>query len=190
MCTNPRLLRSLVFVLPILLSLPAAPAIAQVPARSFEDLRGLLEAGDTVYITEKGATDDVEARVLEVTPTLLSVSIDGTRRELAEARVGRIRQRVSDSRRNGALVGALVGAAGTTSGALAMASPKGSCRAGCIGINVLYGGGIGALIGLAVDGMIRSRRDVYVAEDRPRARVDVGAFALPATAGVSVSLRF
>ena len=74
----------------------------------------------------------------------------------------RIRQRLPDSRKNGALIGSLVGAAASVAGAKALESPAGSCTGGCVAANVLIGGGLGALVGLGIDALIQGRKDIYV----------------------------
>jgi hypothetical protein len=141
--------------------LMAAPAAAQTIASTFGELRFKVEAGQTVYVTDDSGSPEQEARILDLTGSVLAVSIDGVRRELVETNVRRIRQRVPDSRTNGALIGSLVGAAGSTGGAIAMASPAGSCSGGCVAVNVLLGGGVGALVGLGIDALIQARKDIY-----------------------------
>ncbi len=91
-----------------LLVLLAARSEAQAIAENFDQLRFRLQAGDTVYIVD-GTGQEQEARVLDVSSSLLAVSIDGTRRSLAEPDVTRIRRRLPDSLRNGAIIGAATG---------------------------------------------------------------------------------
>lgn len=105
--------------------------------------------------------------------------------------MSRIRQRLPDSRKNGALIGFLVGASSATAGAVAMASPSGSCKGGCIAANVAYGGGIGALIGLGIDSLLQSRKEIYVKADSPSARrVELQPLASRGLRGLRVSLRY
>lgn len=166
-------------------------ASAQVPARNFHELGVKVKAGDTVYITDDSGTQEQEAQVLELTPSLLAVSVGGVRRHLSESNVSRIRQRLPDSRKNGALIGFLVGAAGITAGAVAMASPSGSCQGGCIAGSVAYGGGIGALVGLGIDSLVQGRKDIYVrADSRPSRGVEVRPLVSSGVRGLRVSLRF
>jgi hypothetical protein len=128
-----------------------APVAGQTVAANFDELRFKVKAGDTVYITDDSGRSEQEARVLELSATSLAVSIGGVRRNLVEANVQRIRQRLADSKKNGALIGFLVGAAASTAGAKALESPPGSCSGACVAGNVLYGGGLGALAGLGID---------------------------------------
>ncbi len=187
-------LRSLLWVPLLAASLLVAatrPTSAQVPARNFGELALKVKTGDTVYVTGDTGGHEDEARVLELTPALLVVSVDGLRRELTESQVDRIRQRVPDSRKNGALIGFLVGAAGATAGGVALASPEGSCKAGCIAANVAYGGGIGALVGLGIDALIQGRKDIYVKSDGRRSHnVGVSPFVSKQAKGLSLTVRF
>ena len=170
--------------------LMTSSASAQAVATSFEELRLKVKAGDTVFVTDDSGTSEREARILDLTSSLLTVSIGGVRDELVESKVKRIRQRLPDSRKNGALIGFLVGAAGITSLAMAMASPSGSCTGGCVAGNVLYGGGIGALVGLGIDALIQGRKDVYVRGGQASLDLDLRPIGWSQTKGVSVSLRF
>ena len=73
-----------------LLVLLAARSEAQAIAENFDQLRFRVQAGDTVYIVD-GTGHEQEARILDVSSSLLAVSLDGTRRSLAERDVTRIR---------------------------------------------------------------------------------------------------
>jgi hypothetical protein len=142
--------------------LMAVPVSGQTVATSFEELRFNVKVGDTVYVTDDSGTSEQRARVLELTASSLAVSIDGVRRDLSERNIQRIRRRLPDSRKNGVLIGFFVGAAASTGAAMRLASPVGSCRGRCAAVNVLYGGGVGALIGLGIDALVQGRRDIYV----------------------------
>jgi hypothetical protein len=165
-------------------------ATGQTVATSFEQLRFKVQAGDTVFVTDDSRASEQEARILDLTSSLLAVSIDGVRHELAESNVRRIRQRVPDSRKNGALIGFLVGAASSTAGAIAMASPAGSCTGGCVAGNLLIGGGLGSLVGLGIDALIQGRRDIYVRGDQASLDIGLSPVVSSHVTGVSVLLRF
>jgi hypothetical protein len=169
--------------------LTAGSATGQTVATSFEQLRFKVKAGDTVFVTDDGASER-EARILDLTSAVLAVSIDGVRHELAESNVRRIRQRVPDSRKNGALIGFLVGAASSTGGAIAMASPAGSCTGGCVAGNVLIGGGLGSLVGLGIDALIQDRKDIYVRGGQAALDIGLSPVVSSHVKGVSVLLRF
>ena len=171
--------------------LMTTPVAGQTVAASFEELRFKAKAGDTVYVTDDSGTSEREARILDLSASSLAVSVDGVRRDLVESNVTRIRQRLPDSRKNGALIGFLVGAAGSTAMAKAMESPAGACRGGCVAANVLFGGGLGALVGLGIDALIQGRKDIYV-RGASRSSLDVVLRpSLTAQAkSLNVSLRF
>jgi hypothetical protein len=182
------LLSLLVFLAVTMLTMGSATG--QTVATSFEQLRFKVQAGDTVFVTDDSRASEQEARILDLTSSLLAVSIDGVRHELAESNVRRIRQRVPDSRKNGALIGFLVGAASSTAGAIAMASPAGSCTGGCVAGNLLIGGGLGSLVGLGIDALIQGRRDIYVRGDQASLDIGLSPVVSSHVTGVSVLLRF
>lgn len=194
MRTEPRrlgMLRQFVLCAAWLLPWATSPASAQAPARDFQELALKVTVGDTVYITDESGKEGQESRILALTPSLLAVSVAGLRRDLTESDVRRIRQRLPDSRKNGALIGAVVGALGATAGAVALASPSGSCRGSCVAANVAYGGGLGALVGLGIDALVQGRTDIYVRVDHRSSR-GVEGRPLGSSTGTAlrVSLRF
>jgi hypothetical protein len=173
----------------LVLTLTAAPATSQTVATSFEELRFKVRAGDTIFVTGDSRAEQ-EARILDLTSSVLAVSIDGVRHELGESNVTRIRQRLPDSRKNGALIGFLVGAAGSTGMAVAMASPAGSCTGGCVATNILIGGGVGGLVGLGIDALIQGRKDIYVRDGRASLDIELAPVVSSQVRGVNVLLRF
>lgn len=142
--------------------LTATVASGQTVATNFEELRLKVKPGDTVLLTVDGAEQKV--RILDLTSSSLAISLDGGRRELRERDVIRIRQRRPDALKNGALIGFLVGAAGSTAGAVTMASPTGSCKGRCVTANVLFGGGLGVVAGLGIDAVIQGWKVIYAAD--------------------------
>jgi hypothetical protein len=174
----------------VLTILTTASATGQTVATNFEQLRFKVEPGDTVFVTVDTGTSEQEARILDLTSSSLVVSIDGTRRELVESDVRRIRQRVPDSRKNGALIGFLVGAASSTGMSIGLASPAGSCTGGCIAGSVLYGGGLGSLVGLGIDALIQGRREIYVRGGQASLDIDLLPVVSSHVKGVRMSLRF
>jgi hypothetical protein len=166
-------------------------ASAQVTARNFQELGLKVRPVTPCTSPTTGESKEQEAQILELTPSLLAVSVGGARRDLSESNLSRIRQCLPDSRKNGALIGFLVGASGSTAGAVSIASPSGSCKGGCIAANAAYGGGLGALVGLGIDSLVQGRKDIYVrADSRPSRGVEVRPLASSAVRGLRVSLRF
>ena len=166
-------------------------ANAQEVAARFDELRFKVKAGDTVYITEASGKSEQKARVLDLSASSVAVSIGGVRRDLFESDVSRIRQRLPDSRKNGALIGFLVGAVATTALGKALESPPGSCTGGCIAGNALFSGGLGALAGLGLDALIQGKKDIYVkGASRSSQNVAVRPSVTSQTKRLDISLRF
>lgn len=166
-------------------------ANAQTVAASFDELRLKVKAGDTVYITEDTGKSEQKARILDLSASSVAVSIGGVRRDVVESNVSRIRQRLPDSRKNGALIGFLVGAAANTALAKTLASPPESCSGGCVAGSVLFGGGLGALAGLGIDALIQGKKDIYVkGASRSSQRVVVRPSVTSQTKSLDISLRF
>jgi hypothetical protein len=171
--------------------LMAAPVTGQTVAASFDELRFKVKAGDTVYVTDDSGKSEQEARILDLSASSLAVSIGSVRHDLVESNVKRIRQRLPDTKKNGALIGFLVGAAGSTAGAKALESPPGSCSGGCVAVNVLYGGGLGALVGLGIDALTQGRKDIYVRGARRSSQdVNVRPSVTSQAKELNISLRF
>ena len=57
----------------------AVPAASQTVATSFGELRLKVKPGDIVYVTDDSGKSDQEARILDLTASLLTVSIGGVR---------------------------------------------------------------------------------------------------------------
>lgn len=166
-------------------------ANAQEVAASFDELRFKVKAGDTVYITEDSGKSEQKGRILVLSASSVAVSIGGVRRDLDESNVSRIRQRLPDSRKNGALIGFLVGAAANTALATTLASPSGSCSGGCIAGTVLFGGGLGALAGLGIDAVIQGKNDIYLkGASRSSQNVVVRPSVTSQTKRLDILLRF
>lgn len=166
-------------------------ANAQEVAASFDELRFKVKAGDTVYITEDSGKSEQKGRILVLSASSVAVSIGGVRRDLVESNVSRIRQRLPDSRKNGALIGFLVGAAANTALATTLASPSGSCSGGCIAGTVLFGGGLGALAGLGIDAVIQGKNDIYLkGASRSSQNVVVRPSVTSQTKRLDILLRF
>ena len=166
----------------------AVPLQGQTVATNLNELRLKVRAGDTIYVT----TDDGEehqATVVDLSASSLVIAADGSQTELSEARLRRIRQRVPDRLRNGALIGCLAGAASMTAVVKTLESPKGSCTGGCIATALLAYGGLGALVGVGVDALHKGKATIYEARETRRSLV-IEPVLLPAAKAVHVTLRF
>src|SRR5687768_5393558 len=89
------------------LSIAASPADAAQQAASFEQLQVLVDLGDTVTVTDS-AGNSSKGRILEVSPSMLRMTVDGMAKSWAQADVLEIKQRRADSLGNGALIGTIV----------------------------------------------------------------------------------
>jgi hypothetical protein len=78
-------------------------------AASFEQLQVLVRPGNTVAVTD-AAGSQVAGRIQSLTPSVLSLDVDGTARTFGETEVNLIRQRRGDSLANGAWWGFGIGA--------------------------------------------------------------------------------
>jgi hypothetical protein len=172
--------------LPVLV---ATSGEAQTVAHTFDELRILVASGDTVYITEQNERER-PARVLEVSGSSLAVLMDGTRRDLEQGAVMRIRKRVGDPLWNGAVIGAATGVGAAIAIGASLDAFE-DCGAACVALNGGIYGGIGALVGVGIDALIKSRRTIYAATDRERrARVVLRPDVAGATKALNVSVTF
>jgi hypothetical protein len=87
----------------------ATPASAQQLASSFDQLAVLVRPGDTVTVTD-GAGREVRGTVATLSPASLELIVSGGRQSFRQDEARLIRQRRSDSLKNGARWGAGDGA--------------------------------------------------------------------------------
>ena len=88
--------------------LAATSAQAQELAGTFEQLRVLVKAGDTLTVTDT-AGQPVRGKLVNLSSSSLSLNVSGTTREFQKVDVNAIAKRGSDSLKNGALIGMAVG---------------------------------------------------------------------------------
>lgn len=140
----------------VLLSI--APAEAQELAGSFDQLRVLVKAGDTLTITDaKGSR--TQGRLSELTGSSMVLNVEGAMRHFQSTDVDTITKRGSDTLKNGALTGMAIGGG---LGALAIAiSGISSEDAGWAALASVVYGGLGAGIGVGVDALIEGNRVIY-----------------------------
>lgn len=149
----------------------AAPVAAGAqPADSFEQLAGLLERGADVAVTHGGGR--VEGRVLDLSPTSLTLVVEGRLLELDAAAISRVRQRWHDPTRDGAIKGFAIGF--VPFGAIYAEQLRHDGSAPQLGGLVIMGlwGWAAYKLGEFVDARTTEMRDVYrVPEGRPRAAI-------------------
>ena len=131
-------------------------------AESFEQLQVLVGPQSNVTVTNAGGRQ-FSGTVESVSPTLLTLTVNGIRRDYAEADVDFIRQRRGDSLANGAKWGAGIGAALLAVAIAAcdechLDSPDDYLVAAfATGAYAAMGAGVG----VGIDALIRRPRTVY-----------------------------
>lgn len=150
-----------------LLLLVVATADAQQVAGTFDQLRVLVQPGDTLTITD-AAGQRLRGKLAELSAASLVLDVSGTRRVFPGTDVDIIEKRGSDPLKNGALIGLSIGAGvfGPAIGATTRDWRFGMLAA------VLYGG-IGAGIGVGVDALIEGQHVIYAASPPTRTSFNV-----------------
>jgi len=145
----------------VVVFLSVVSARAQDVATNFQELRLKVGPGVTIYVTEP-AGGEYAAKVVSISSSALVVNMDGKERELTEAAVRRIRQRLPDSLWTGALVGLGIGAG--LGGLAAAFSDSCSYEGGmqCVGPAVTTGL-VGAGAGVGIDALIKGKKVIYEA---------------------------
>jgi hypothetical protein len=173
----------------MLLSAGTAGVEAQAVATSFDQLAGVVTAGDKVsVIDDKGS--ETEGRIGTVSRGVLTLATNAGPRVFSQAEVVRVRQRRSDSLTNGLVIGAV---AGTAYFVTAAALLKDSDGGDVIVSTALVGGvlfaGAGAAAGAGIDALIVRRQVIY---ERPASggSVSVAPLLGRGRRGVAVSVRF
>jgi hypothetical protein len=137
----------------------------QAPVDSFEELELLANVGETVNVVD-ALGRETRGRVATLSGVVLTLSVDATRREFAEADVRRIDRRRRDSIWNGLLIGAGAGAlVGFTRGRSLDSDgcPRSGieCGQGAV-IGTVSGALWGAVGGWIADALTRKRETIYV----------------------------
>ena len=185
----------------LLLVVAPPQASAQVVATSFEELRALVKAGDTIYVTDpsgrktKGRLGELSASSLEL--LVRKTGPDGRETFVPQARLSErdVRQILlerHDSVWNGTLIGLAV-RAGPWLLAGAAARGGGSCGSDsnvCPFVALILGP-IGAGIGALIDASMHERTSVYVHEPGQRSSgLHVSPRFSKSAAGIQMSVRF
>jgi hypothetical protein len=167
--------------------LAATSAQAQELAGTFEQVRVLVKAGDTLTVTDT-AGQPVRGKLVNLSSSSLRLNVSGTTREFQKVDVNTITKRGSDSLKNGALIGVIIGGGFGVVG-MAVAAAQGDADAAFfVGAALVYGG-MGAGIGAGVDALIEGQRVIYANPGSPRARLSVAPVLRGPRKGVLVSLR-
>jgi hypothetical protein len=136
---------------------------AQTVARTFDDLRGTAHRDETVFVTDQTGTT-VKGRVIEISPTVITLLVRGDLRQWPATDVSWVTQRRRHAGR-GAVMGLAFGA--FYGAILAVTDPP---KSGVKGEDILfvgaYFGGIGAGIGAAIGSAIETEHVLYAAPTR------------------------
>jgi hypothetical protein len=146
-------------LLMFLLAAACPPAVrAQDMARTVDELRLLVKAGDTVRVTDVSGRE-VSGRILTLAPQSIELRVDGQSRRWDEADIASVSYRRPDSLANGAWWGFGIGA-GLMVTAVAVAGVEDG-EEGWAALAVAFYGGVGAGIGTGIDALIKKRRVIY-----------------------------
>lgn len=144
----------------LLLTLPVPGVEAQELAGSFDQLRVLVKAGDTVRVTDRTG-DEVRGRLTDVSSSSLMLRVNGARRTFLEGDVAAIHQRRPDSLANGAKWGFAVGAGLGVLAGVVIASEYKDGGTAVIPLLALTYGGLGAGVGAGIDAMHSSDQVIF-----------------------------
>lgn len=164
------------------------PADQEIPT-SFDDLRHLMESGDTVYVTDRsGATMKGKLTALSAASLGVQIQRDGAARSLTLSAqdVDNIVVQRADSLWNGMLIGFGIGSI-----PVALIGAGASAAAAEVTVVAAGYGAIGLLTGLLIDSLNKERTTIYVHTPRQRSS-DVRVYPLlsKSAASVRISVRF
>ena len=168
----------------------AAPVSAQPVARSFQELRGLVTPGDTIYVTDaSGGT--TKGTLVDLSDSSMIVRAwrdsQGSLLRLSEPDVNSIRMQRSDPWWNGPLIGLATGAIPGLLIELAARSEYEKFS----GTSALGLGSIGLFTGLLIDALNREKTIIYVhRSERHPVGVRFSPRVSKSTAGIRMSIEF
>lgn len=142
----------------------AGGCAAKQPVHSFFDLQKRLRPGTTVSVVD-GVGTETKGKVIDISPSALVLDVGGTRRRMEQNSVMRVR-RHGDPLWNGLLIGLGVGVSAMliTDPAYERCTndPRNVCANPHTGERILAVAAMG-VAGAGIDGLIRTRNDVYLA---------------------------
>ena len=171
---------------------PSAPASAQEPAKSFDQLDTRLKPGDTIWVTDTEGRE-IKGKIQVLSPASLQVKSGGATQDLPPARVATITIQPKDPLRNGVLWGALLGFVGGAASCLVNEECTGDeAAAGVTAGLALMGAAAGAGIGAGVDAAVKGPKlVVYRAPGASgTARLSIAPVVTARAKGVAVSFAF
>lgn len=142
-----------------LAALASASCASAPPVRSFAEVPGRLKAGNTVRVTETTGSQAV-GRVVALTPSGVTVDLDGIPLDIPSERVARIdraRRPIVRGAVTGLIAGLALGALGAAGGGTG--SPVDALAAGA---SVIAGVGLGVGVGTVAGALMTVNETVYV----------------------------
>jgi hypothetical protein len=182
--------RPAIAIAAILLS--AVAALAQPPARTFDQLAVVAVPGERVDITNASG-EHIRGTIRDIANASLTVVSGGVEHHLNMTDVSTITTRRGDPLDNGARWGFGIGAAFGVIGAAGAIALSGSSSAGervafGVAVGAVYGG-IGAGIGVGIDAMVRGSHTIFANPLAARRVMLAPAFTSDRRA-LTVSLKF
>ena len=178
-----------VFLSAVFVVAAASIAGAQEVASSFEQLRVLVKAGDTITVTDASGRD-VTGTISHVSASTLGLVVAGTPRDLGETDVAVISERIHGSLATGAKWGLGIGVAFGLVGGLAQGSDCIACGTGSTILATGAYGGLGAGIGVGIAAMTSHRHVIYDRRGRASLRFSVLPLMTRERRGVLISMGF
>jgi len=180
---------ALVLLAAIAILAACAPATAQEPVRSFDQLDTRLKPGDTVWVTDAQGRE-VKGKIQALGADALTLDSGGPR-TFSATDVRLVVERRPDSLANGALIGFGVG--GVATGLSCLASVEDRDQGWCLLAAIVYGGS-GAGLGACIDALIPGKKLVAYraggADGTPKARLSIAPVVTPHAKGVALSFAF
>ena len=173
-----------------LATVAAAGEAGAQTASSFEELRLILRAGDTVSVVDD-AGDTHTGRIVNLSASTLVLQGFGARQNLGPGNVRMIRQQLHDPVYNGAAIGGGLGAISML--LFAAAITEGDIRPGgerAVARAMLLPAGLGAGIGAGVDALRHESRTVYRRRGATRRSLTIAPLISAERRGVAVSFGF
>lgn len=171
----------------VVLAAATAPTAEAQVAGSFEQLGLLVGIDDRITLTDSNG-QEATGRIAFLSPSKLTLLIQGSPYDFDEADIDAIRHRHRDSPKNGAVIGLLSGiAAGCLTVGIA-AKGRAVHPAIWMTFSGLFGGA-GVMVGAGVDAGIQEQRIIYRPTGSAR-RLTVAPLLSRERRGVAVSLGF
>lgn len=171
----------------VLVALTTTPSLAEAQtASSFDQLGLLVNQGDRIAVTDR-AGQELQGRLVDLSPATLSLLVDNLRHDLQEAEISVVRRRQRDSLKNGALLGFMSGAVVATS--LMAGDCAWSCYPVAAALYTSLFGAAGAGIGAGLDAL-KVNSQIVFGSRRPAQRLHPDSVTNGAALGFASGVSF